>query len=239
MGPRFIESKKRGKSGILTGKGNRNVRKKLIHKKPSERGIANNDATSQSTKSINTEPRSKNFIGGELLETSDPLLDRADDGKRSTKQASENEDSRPGPKLARPSRSLGFDTRTLLDAKSGERYGSIAKDMNKFMEHLRIRGYNVPVVSSTVLDSSKRAKIRSVEKESGATREISYASAVGVKTSTNALQNPLDDAPIEAKVAVQNTSAKLEEIPNTLTADFTWNLVADLGTSIVKSCHIY
>lgn len=130
---------------------------------------------------------------------------------------------------------------TYISNHSPSRSGlSISNDMNQFVEHLAVRGYTSPVLAWTISNPTKRGKISSVDATSGATRQLSYTSGVGIRTMTSSNHHhnghqqhqPINDVTIQSSNASwEQGKWKLSEIPNTLTADFTWNLMADLGTN--------
>jgi hypothetical protein len=296
MPPRFIEGKRRVKTGILAGKGSgRNVRKKLGHNK--KLGVVSFAETTtvigpgstedhlaslpppKSTATINSsaEDSASNgkFIGGDLLEQHDDApsgegtTNKKEEAetvirppvscfkkKRPQQQANSPPIATTLSKVHRQNRSLAFDTRSLVLIRGSDfddenipssttaHQGSIGHDMNQFVEHLAIRGYTCPVLAWTISDPTKRGKLTSVDETSGATRQLSYPSGVGIQTSAGRPSpNHHRHHLTNCNVTVQSSNASLEqgkwklnEIPNTLTAEFTWNLMADLGT--IYMCYL-
>jgi hypothetical protein len=196
------------------------------------------------------------FIGGELLVEHDgsPGSDAPERGGRHQRARPPTESGlatkilTPLSKADRQNRCLAFDTRSLrlvipsttkATKTLHHHHESLGNDMTSFVEHLAVRGYTSPILAWTNADPSKRGIMTIVDKSTGATRQLSYTSGVGIQTTTS--RHCRHHLPNIQNVTIQSSNAsfcleqqrgqwKLSEIPNTLTADFTWNLMADLGT---------
>lgn len=250
--PRFIEPKGQALGRFGKTKSKTSRRSANHNKKKKRRSRSLPPSLSSPNKTTKTLPHSKekengedneaSYIGGFILEGSDdlrhpglhplPLSSNAIPDAISSRSMTYHRCVALDTRCGRVVTSTNEDNATN-DENEPALVGDITNSLQQWLVTTRTRGVHPVLLTTTVVDPNQKSAVTLQSATSGRMRKVAYVSGLGVQThctgDDGADIHTIESVPVDCKPTITLDSSSCA-IPNTLTAEITWDLFTDMGT---------